>query len=225
MIETDPLAIWQRLGGIGNPPGKLGRRSGPLLVIGTARCVWDDLARLGAWDGAAMAINDMIEHYPRRLTDVFSLYPDLLPGWMATRATRFYGIDGHRPDTHSHRGGHIDRVWPPAVTGGTSGLGATLAGLMLGHAPVILAGVPMKNMGHYYDPPDAPTGAPEQRHVQLRWDEMAKKFLAGRVFSLSGWTRELLGAPPSGRATASRGEDVIAKVAALEAGLSPGGGP
>lgn len=229
MNAPSPREIWERLGGQGSPPGTLGRASGPLLVIGTARCVWDDLARLGAWpDQPAMAVNDIIGHYPKPLRHVFSLYPDLLPAWLAVRETRFHGVDGRRPDTHSHRGGHIDRVWPPAIVGGSSGLGAALAGLMLGHDPVLLAGVPLAYPGHYYDPPEAPTGQPDARHLRIRWTEMRDTIFAGRVFSLSGWTREMLGPPPPAPApdaAASRGERVIENIARLEAGLPAAGGP
>lgn len=219
-----PAEIWRRLGGGEPPPTFVGKHTGPLLVIGTARCVWDDLDWLGEWPGDAMCVNDVAEHYQGRVRHLFSLYPDLLQGWRKVRRHRFPGVDGPLVDTHSHRNGpEIDRIWPPAVMGGTSGLGAALAGLMLGYAPVLLAGTPIANIGHYYDPPGAPTGGPGQEHVRLRWIEMRDTVFHGRVLSLSGWTREVLGTPAVGAASA--GLAVIERVARMEAGLPAGTGP
>lgn len=205
MNAPGPRELWERLGGQGSPPGTLGRARGPLLVIGTARCVWDDLARYVAAPGCdAMAVNDAIEHYPRPLRHCLSLYPELLPGWMMVRATRFHGVDGRPPDTHSYRGGHIDRVWPPGIVGGTSGLAAALVGLMLGHEAVILAGVPLTDTGHYYEPPAASTGAHGRPAHRAAWEQARDELFGGRVTSLSGWTRELLGSP--GQAAGLTGE-------------------
>lgn len=228
MQAPGPRELFDLLGGE-TPPGTIGRSRGPLLVLGTARCLWDDLEWLGPWAGAVMAINDAIAHYAAPISDAFSLYPDLLPAWLQIRATRFQGVDLRRPETHAHRGGHIDRVWPVRIIGGGSGLAAALAGLMKGHERVILAGVPMAAGGHFYDPLEAPTGNPTREAPRQFWRIAAEKYFGGRVTSLSGWTRELLGAPslPASRegATPPPGLAVIDKVARLEAGVPLGAGP
>lgn len=73
---------------------------------------------------------------------------------------------------------------------GTSGLYAVGLALFLGAERVVLAGCPMDTGTHYYD-----TGVlnPLDDHRNV-WRDMLPT-LRGRVTSLSGWTRELLGSP------------------------------
>lgn len=89
-------------------------------------------------------------------------------------------------------------VWPwPGF--GTSGFNAVLTGLGLGYEEIILAGIPLDDSGHYFDPPntrtkftqEVPTLNGELKH----WADAERNLFKGRVKSLSGRTREVLGAP------------------------------
>jgi len=192
-VQT-PRDLWKRLGGGDTPPPSLARFSGPLLILGGARCVWDDLKRVTPWSGDVMAVNDVGMHYAGRLRHWVTLHPEYMPGWMKWRLGHCMG-EGARPETHSskaHEG--IDRVWPPAIVGGSSGQAAGFIGLMLGYAPIVYAGCPMDGSGHYFDPPWRTSEELTGRHIEISW-EHAREIFAGRVTSLSGNTRRWLGAP------------------------------
>lgn len=189
-----PLELWTRLGGGPNPPPKLGRYSGGAVLIGGGRCVWDDLAHVQGFAGARACVNDIVMHYAGRVEHLITLHPEYAPGWLKWRLGHCMG-EGHRPRVHSNKGGpEVDDIWPGAVVGGTSGLAGAYILLMLGYAPIVLAGIPMDGTGHYFDPPYR--GSPEfvEDHVTITWAQGLDIF-AGRVTSLSGNTRKWLGAP------------------------------
>ena len=76
---------------------------------------------------------------------------------------------------------------------GSSTLTGVLAGLEMGYEEIILAGVPMDNGGGYYCCPF--WSYPYAEAFMKDWEKAAKNTFDGRVTSLSGNTRELLGAP------------------------------
>jgi len=83
---------------------------------------------------------------------------------------------------------------------GCSGLSACVVGVALGYHKVILAGSPLLDNGHFYDPPwrkttlersfpDTPKGGPKL------WRKVNDEVFEGRVKSMSGRSRDLLGGP------------------------------
>lgn len=189
-----PAEIWRHLGGRGDPPARLGRFSGPLLILGGGRSVWDDYDRVRPWKGEIMAVNDIGMHLHDRLRHWVTLHAEYLPGWMAYRKGHLYG-SGDTPMTHSHKSKEgVDVTWSVCNVGGTSGLFACFLGLMLGYNEIVLGGVPMTNDGHYFDAPWYRTEN-EDATVQQVWREAQTNIFAGRVKSLSGHTRDWLGAP------------------------------
>lgn len=198
-------ALWAELGTGAPPPSQAGRYSGPLLILGGGRTVWDDLAAVGTpppsgrghprWKGEVMAVNDVGAHYQGILRHWVTLHPDYLPGWMQYRRGHNLG-EGKVPLTHSQarRSGTPAAVAWPIAPRGTSGLYACLIGLLLGYEPVVLAGIPFDNTGHYFDDPRIGTGFAD-RAQKLEWIQAKERWFRGRVTSCSGWTRELLGAP------------------------------
>lgn len=81
--------------------------------------------------------------------------------------------------------------FPGMTSSGASGLFAVKVAMEDGHDRIVLAGVPMtRETGHFV------RGAPWQQfdNFTSAWKVMKPK-LQGRVKSVSGWTRELLGAP------------------------------
>lgn len=67
--------------------------------------------------------------------------------------------------------------------------------LAMQYERVIVAGVPLDRSGHFFDPPPDMGGCDEDYAVfASAWHESVDDF-AGRVKSMSGVTREILGAP------------------------------
>jgi len=185
----------EKVGWTGPMPGVAGQSSGPALIVGGARCVWDDLAALGdaAWPGVRCAVNDIGAHYRGRIHHWVSLHPEhFFPGFVKYRLGHNYGDRSH-VHTHSARAAPgVEVVWPMPSPGGASGLYAVFVMLLLGHAPIVCAGLPLDGQGHYFDPPGLDDGR-FGRADELVWRWARDHVFQGRVTSLSGFTRELLG--------------------------------
>ncbi len=175
-----------------------------MVVVGGARCVWDDLALVGIRGGEdnngydVMCVNDIVMHYPGRVFHFYSNDHRWMPKWIAARRelhSRKYGGIRH---THSCRtGGQHSWPWPGH---GSSGLGAVYTGLAMGYTSIVLCGVPLDDGGHYFDPPWVKTNFNREVGVKgngdmMYWQGARDKVFEGRVKSASGRTRELLGAP------------------------------
>lgn len=189
-----PLQVWTTLGGQGEAPSRLGRFSGPLLILGGGRTVWDDYAKVRPWKGEIMAVNDIGAHMHDRIRHWVTLHPEYMPGWKHYREKHLYG-QGISAMTHSYKEKEgIDVVWKIGNQGGTSGLFACFVGLMLGYNEIVLGGLPMTNDGHYFDPPWQYT-AFQDKGVALVWASAQTNIFKGRVKALSGWTKTWLGSP------------------------------
>lgn len=193
---------------IGRPllyPTIAGTCSGNLLVVASGRCVWEDLARfkLGNredmpcihFNGDVMAVNDIGMHLPCEVTHWYSNDWKMLKKWVDARRPRFQKIYDRHIETHSCFGG-AKHVWPWPGNG-TSTLSAVYTGLALGYESILIAGAPMDNSGHYFDPPWVETRFHNEvpnKDGQLKyWRDAKANIFDGRVKSLSGRTRELLG--------------------------------
>lgn len=188
-----------------------------LLVVGGARCVWDDLAAFRELRIPAdvMGVNWTALFYPGVLHHMVSMHgPGLI--YFAAFRRQFRGIcvKGHK-GLHSgiqmftkepeafichgpSAGTGIDRVWSPAnafattMHGGSSGCYAAAIGLALEYDRVILAGCPADDTGNFYDPPWINDNFTGKRKV---WEKADALVFKGRVKSMSGWTRKRFGAP------------------------------
>ena len=135
------------------------------------------------------------------------LTPKLLQFWTACRRRGYEGpeslhaLESRQPLTPPV--GTLPHALP--VVGhslpglGTSPLSAVLVGLEMGYERILLAGVPLDDSGHYFDPSDIHTNRFHQdyKHQErdlMYWKSAMKEF-KGRVKSLSGNTRTLLGGP------------------------------
>jgi len=171
-------------------PDMAGKFKGALLIMGGARCVWDD-AR--GWEGDRMAVNDIGAHYKGTLRHWCSLHPEYFPGWLKYR-------EGHNYQGHvfTHSVKKVDGVqvaWHMLPTrGGSSGLFATIIACLLGYERIVLAGIPMDGQGHYFDDP-AEDYSQFGRPDMIEWAWAKENVFQGRVKSMSGKTRALLGAP------------------------------
>jgi hypothetical protein len=168
----------------------------PALVIGSAPCLYSDLATLGSGtrDAIIFAVNDLVGLFPDIIHHGVSHHPEKLVLWAALRAHPTGHPKGEaRITTHAskvHTG--IDRAWPQYHSGGSSSLLAVRIALALGHQRVIVAGVPLDGSGYLW----GERAAGHYDYTKYRKDWMrAADDLRGRVTAPSGYLCELLGAP------------------------------
>lgn len=179
----------------------LDRFSGRLLVVGSARCVWDDLKTLGFSVGAlprtdVMCVNDIVMHFPGTVKHFFSNDTKTIPKWIAARRRLLSKPYGFPQYVHTCRKGNAcNWPWPGH---GTSALGAVYTGLALGYAPVVLCGIPLDDTGHYFDPPWI--GSNFVREVGVKgsgrmkyWEDANDRVFDGRVHAVSGRLVDVLG--------------------------------
>lgn len=174
------------------------------IIIGGAECVVEDFvtARMsfGAMDH--FVINEsfkLVSHMDQWCT----LHPEKLRRWEKEAYAR-----GRTPcpiwvpdfapddlDTVMHGTGY-DEHWKCAPwdrgqgNSGSSGMFAISIAFSLGYAKIILAGVPMDDRPHF----DRAENWQDRDRFVTAWSAAAPS-LSGKVKSMSGWTRELLGAP------------------------------
>ncbi len=189
------------------PREVIGKYSGECLIVAGARCVWDDLEE---WTphGDVMVINDIGMHLPMEVAHWWSNHHENLPSWLQIRrGGRLWVLNRKDPKPvklHSLNKMKYSWPWPGH---GTSSLNAIYTAIALGYDRIVLAGIPLDNNGHYFDPP---TGhrlqgdfnwshftqeVPDRNGEPRFWKDAAKDIFQGQVKSLSGRTRELLGAP------------------------------
>lgn len=192
-------------------PGIAGRYRGKsLIVVGDAACVWDDLERFGCrssldrgsvrkdgWD--FLTVNKIVETFPGNIEHAYSNEAESLARFIAARRQEYRKEFQGPLNIHSCQRGAQWR-WPWNGRG-SSALGATLVGLGLGYAPVVLAGIPLDDGPH--------NGEPPWRRCQFRrcevtsdkgrpnahWGNAMALGFDGKVKSLSGRTKEWLGSP------------------------------
>ena len=184
-----------------------------LVICGDGANVWDDLEAYGCRSNRGrgkvektghhfMVVNKLGETFPGHIEHWYSNEAKLLADFVKARRNE-YSKEFHGPaHTHSnHKGakGH----WPLGGHG-TSGLGACLVGVGLGYEQITLCGLPLDDGPHNGEPPwrhcrfesaeaaSQVTGAPN-----AHWKRARDLAFAGKVKSMSGRTREWLGAPDS----------------------------
>lgn len=169
-------------------PGLVNSKSGSLLIMGCAPCVWDDLK---AYDcihkGDRMGVNESISAYKGRYQHCVSLHPARLYFWTKTREDK--------PLIHStHRaGGFPEIIWPLHRDGALSGIFACLISLLMGYEQVIVAGMPCDSTGNFYENEPRPLAGADS--TKAEWLRAHDAVFKGRVKSLSGWTKDQFGAP------------------------------
>jgi len=191
--------------------------NGIALVLGGADCLWDDIESFALLSGlkvlnngwpfpapppsfqipTIIATNAAGVYYPGHVDHWVTLHPewwlglpDSMPGWMDQRRIRGGNLDAVR---WSDRGlphwaqWNVDRITPRWR--GTSGLLAVK--VAVGFPRIVLCGIPMEDRGHFDEPAKGFAGATT---FQTEWKQVMHHF-DGRVRSMSGWTREVHGAP------------------------------
>ena len=176
-------------------PDIAGTRSGRLAIAGCGRSLWDDMRALGDWPDAWMAVNAAGMHLPSVPQHWASAESDYFQYWLPLRGFTWHGdrkVMHCKAQIHAPKPGpFVQHVWP--FTGeGTSSLFAVKVGLALGYGEIVLCGVPLDGAGHYYDAPWFSNEDYDQPGFLLDWERNTESF-KGRVRSMSGRTREILG--------------------------------
>lgn len=164
------------------------------LLLSGGRTVWNDvLAFTGGnshsdWD--LMAVNDVGMYVPGRLEHWFSCHGEQLPGWEEVRMFH------HEPARyrHSMKERHPSCIAWPVPTIGTSSLAAVYVALCLGYDRIVLCGAPLDDEGHFFDPSWVRTNFTNEARHDV-WAEANRKIFDGKVKSMSGFSRDILGAP------------------------------
>jgi hypothetical protein len=183
-------------------PEIAGKYSGRLIIASGGRCVWDDLERIGMAKNHdphphIMCINEMIMFYPGRVEHAYSNNHSYLKKWVDTRRDQYLTRYGDIKNTHSNKtGGKWTWPWPGH---GTSSLNAVYTGIALGYTDIVLCGVPLDDSGHFWEAPWEKSNFVHEiadRDGEIKyWANANRKIFEGKVKSMSGRTRELLGEP------------------------------
>lgn len=178
-------------------PECAGTFKGPLLIVGTSRHALRDVEDYWGPHGWNHPLHDVmgvnqIGCFLPVMRHWFTAHHECLETWKAMRSMPpMYGtLDGIT--LHANAAYPGTERW--SISGAwacVSGMQAAVVGIELGYAPVVLAGIPSDNSGHFYPWNDFEAG---NGMFHNHWDRLAH-FFAGRVKSLSGKTREMFGAP------------------------------
>lgn len=174
------------------------------LALGSGTCLFQDIDRalaLSEYEGV-VAANEAGVAWSGSLTSWVSLHPDQLAGRLASRRMRGYPdpeeIVGHLRD-HEKPGSkdfpavtaYVPYKFPGQTQSGSSGLFAVKRAIDLGATHVVCCGIPLESCFGRIDGKDC---WPNDRVFKSGWEQAAPA-MAGRVRSMSGWTRRLLGEP------------------------------
>lgn len=151
--------------------------------------MWDDVRE--PIPTKVMTINDMVMYWPGKVDYAYSHDEQQLVHWSAGRRRSYINKYGYAESLHTIEPCRVPNVvsWP-FPTMGSSGLAACYVALSIGFDEVVLAGCPLDDTGHFYDPPGIKSNFTREAPTDI-WLQ-AKQVFAGRVTSLSGRSREIL---------------------------------
>lgn len=197
----------------------------PAVVVGSAPCAHEDLEAalrlledplLIAVNGACTMIEDldvMVAGHTSKAPQFVRARQEAFPDAPMPEVWANYALPLKR---------HPNRKYPtaeyPMVTrwfDATHSLGATSAskaakmGLTAGYGPIVLAGCPLDASGYSFDEARVKHEASCKRVGDKQWDQhktilryraamakLAEGEFKGKVFSISGYSRQVLGGPP-----------------------------
>lgn len=159
-----------------------------VLVLGGASCLFHDLQAVGEWDGIRIAVNDAGYAVRERIDHWATLHPEKLPAWVDRR--RRYGGNMDFITWSRRQPDDVDHILTPWDSGSSGMLAVQVALDELNATEVVLCGVPLEESPHFF------SKVPWVHAITHRkaWEKNLWR-MKGKVHSLSGWTRELLGAP------------------------------
>jgi hypothetical protein len=187
-------------GGFNANPPYLSKHSGPVLVVGNAWCLADDLARARALfpDAPCIAINGAAAEV--KALALYTWHPDRLAArpfaWIEKQRALFGGgftVHGARPYPEMP---WVEHWWHCTKKGGGgSAWGARKMAWLMGFAPVVLVGCPLVP-GPYVNGSGIGGWMTKDHIVQDLVDQIAadKDWHQGAC-SMSGETKRILGEP------------------------------
>lgn len=160
------------------------------LVVGGARCVWDDAVDLyrQATPDVVIVANDMIPRWPFPLDHAATLHPQNLPGWLNARLS--IGRDRPREVWSYRPEANVDRVtsdWQ----GSSALLALKIALFELKATAAVLAGVPLDRSPHFV----RSSGEWTDAHTFVAGWRAHRKDVEAQTRAMSGWPRTLFGEP------------------------------
>lgn len=179
-------------------PPYLYTHSGPVLVCGNAACLFDDVARARAIfeNAPVIAVNGAAKVI--QAVALYSKHPERFTAFRWLEAQRFHF--GAKPTTHADTRAAgkppcVDYWWTGLWGGGGSAWDARKLAHFMGYAPVVLCGCPL-DPGPYTNGGGIGGFMTDKQVVQDLRDGLAREtpWHAG-AYSMSGYTRELLGTP------------------------------
>jgi hypothetical protein len=171
-------------------------------VMGGADTVHDDYKAFRAlWRGSVgiVACNDAIAEFPHIVAGV-TLHPENLTTWVNHRESKGYWKAPMYTHKVTRRFNYPEAIltdynFPGQGESLTSGImAAKVAMIDLGYDRVVFCGVPMTDTPHFIARPDAPTWDIAD-HYFKRLKQMLRPEYFACMRSMSGRTRELMGAP------------------------------
>ena len=177
------------------------------LVVGSGCGVWEEysLGAAAVTAPAIVAVNLMTLMLPL-VHHAVSHHAAAIIHLVHTRRAMASFMAGPVVQTHSSEfHAELDHVWRDLRDlGADSGLLAVQVALRLGAQRVVVVGIPLDQQGHFYDDPTTRTGGDDHTNYRHLWRKVVPE-LAGRVFGVRGFLRDLLGPPPPLRRPASVG--------------------
>lgn len=171
------------------------------IILGSAPCWEADLAsaRVFAPDWPVVAVNGVGTLYLDRIEAWCSIHGRDLMKWVPMREERGGNTDyaGYGNFTDREESGNIIR-WNRPNSGGSSGLHAVELAMEIGYEKIILCGMPLDGQQRVRSLDGiAVEGVCAYASYQDGWNKLLPE-MHGRVRSMSGWTKGLLGKPTKG---------------------------
>jgi hypothetical protein len=170
-------------------------KRGHLIILGTAENMWEDFEEANKkFPGADLMMLNLAPCFFRPQIEFKKIY---IHHWVSLHPEFFelsdcYLLSGMVIRHSTIKTPRVDYVWDVKQEGST-GAFATRIALAMGYEKVILCGIPMDGRKHIYDMPGTKLDWAEQDHCRESWIFSKENEFAGRVTSMSGWTKGLLG--------------------------------
>lgn len=183
-------------------------------VIGGASNAWDDFRALeelvgGTWGGLVICVNDMMVHWPHRMDAAVTLHPEKLAkedpdhseGWSWVRQRAEAGLPAGYVTFARRRPDLVHEVVQHWGGGSSGAYGVTIAH-HLGSEKTVLCGIPLDARPCFEESGVEHTVSEHLKGYRRAWERRLSRphrphgrYLRDHTRSISGWTRELLGAP------------------------------
>lgn len=172
----------------------MGTKTGAVTIIGGARCVWNDLERRPQPRGDIMVVNDVGMYLDWPIDHWVSMHSMHLKEWIRLRRQHSMAFGQHFESHSQESYDGITNAWYLDNPGPYSGVFACQVALALGYEEIVLCGIPQDGQGNFFDPPWLKRTHADSNPT-IRRIIAANPEFERCVRSMSGWTREILGAP------------------------------